>query len=323
MRTGMRSVLIAAALALLAFPASASAYELGYEAPDTTVSRGEPLTFAIRTTAPEGSVTIRVSGSDDVDDTGLLTGPDGTWLDETAKQALDDLQVWSVPHASILRQRPGHYYWQAYVTGAGAQSADELIGPVQELTVALPAADKGRGTLAPRFGKKGNASFYLSSKSFPASVTGKRFQTVIKTAASRWGLKAKRWTSVKAGVRDGYNVAGFSNDVESGVLGVQTDFMKNGRVIERDLALRAGENWAAGPDYPALDEIDLESVLLHELGHMAGNKKHTSRCANSPLDEALGAGEWWRGSRDKWFGDCTSGARASSVRLAHRVVVLD
>ena len=41
--------------------------------------------------------------------------------------------------------------------------------------------------------------------------------------------------------------------------------------------------------------------------------------------EALGAGEWWRGSRDKWFGDCTSGARASSVRktLVHRIVRID
>ena len=28
---------------------------------------------------------------------------------------------------------------------------------------------------------------------------------------------------------------------------------------------------------------------------MAGNKKHRSRCTNSPMIEALGAGEWWRG----------------------------
>src|SRR4051794_7220121 len=145
MRVVMRSVLVASALAVLAFPASASAYSLDYEGPDTTVSRGEALTFAIRTTAPEGSVTIRVSGSEAVDDSGLLTGPDGTWLDETAKQALADLQVWSVPHASILRQRPGHYFWQAYVAGAGGENADELIGPVQELNVALPVADRGRG----------------------------------------------------------------------------------------------------------------------------------------------------------------------------------
>jgi hypothetical protein len=324
MRVVMRPVLIAVSAVLLAFPASASAYSLDYEAPDTSVMKGDPLTFAVRTTAPEGSVTVRVSGSDEVNENGLLTGPDGTWLDEHAKQALSDLQVWSVPSSSVLRQRPGHYYWQAYVTGDAAAAAEEPIGPVQELDVTLPAANKGRGALYSRFGKKGKTSFYLSSKSFPASVSGKRFQTVIRTAASRWGLKTLRWTTVKAGVQDGYNVAGFSNDIPAGTLGVQTDFMKKGKIVEHDLALRAGEDWSAGPEYPGLDQIDLESVLLHELGHMAGNKKHTARCANSPMDEALGAGEWWRGSRDKWFGDCTSGAAASSAgRLVHRLVVVD
>jgi hypothetical protein len=324
MRSVMRSVLVAVSAVLLAFPASAGAYSLDYEAPDTSVSKGDPLTFAVRTTAPEGSVTIRVSGSDEVDGDGLLSGPDGTWLDEHPKQALSDLQVWSVPSASVLRRRPGHYYWQAYVTGDAAEGAEEPIGPVQGLDVTLPAADKGRGSLSPRFGKTGRTSFYLSSKRFPAGVSGKRFQTVIKTAATRWGLKALRWTSVKAGVKDGFNVAGFSSDVPSGTLGVQTDFMKHGRIVESDLALRTGENWNPGPNYPALDEIDLESVLLHELGHMAGNKKHTARCANSPMDDALGAGEWWRGARDKWFGDCTSGATASSAgRLVHRVVSID
>ena len=58
---------------------------------------------------------------------------------------------------------------------------------------------------------------------------------------------------------------------------------------------------------------------------MAGNKKHRSRCTNSPMIEALGAGEWWRGARDKWFGDCSSGARAASVRklFVHRIVRVD
>ena len=108
------------------------------------------------------------------------------------------------------------------------------------------------------------------------------------------------------------------------MLGVQTDYTRRGRIVERDLALRADENWADGPDYPALDQVDLESVMIHELGHMAGNKRHAARCANSPLDEALAAGEWWRGTRDKWFGDCTSGARASAVRaVVHRVVRID
>ena len=59
--------------------------------PTASISRGAPLTFAVRTTAPAGSVVVRVSGYDEVDDTGLLTGPEGTWLDETATPALEGL----------------------------------------------------------------------------------------------------------------------------------------------------------------------------------------------------------------------------------------
>lgn len=327
MRIRMRSVLASVGLALLAFPASASAYELSYEAPSASITRGAPLTFAVRTDAPEGSVVVRVSGNDEVDASGLLTGPEGTWLDEPATQALVDLQVWSVPNASILRQRPGRYYWQAYVTGEGVEGAAQPIGPVSQLTVTQPAADRGRGALYPKFGRKGTATFDISTANLPLAVSANRFKTLARATAKRWGLKPGKPTQVVSGVRDGRSVAGFSADVPSGTLGVQTDYMRNGRVIEQDLALRAGESWGAGPGYPGLDEIDLESVLLHELGHMAGNKKHRSRCANSPLDEALGAGEWWRGTRDKWFGGCSATASAASgltaKQLAHRVVTVD
>ena len=359
MRPSMRSVLASFGLALLALPASASAYELAYEAPSASIARGAPLTFAVRTDAPEGSVIVRVSGNDDVDASGLLTGPEGTWLDEPATQALEDLQVWSVPNASILRQRPGRYFWQAYVTGEGAAAEGaagaggsqgaagaggsqdagaapavgvaQPIGPVQQLTVTLPVADRGGGALYPKFGKKGSRGFQLSSANLPATVSMSRFKTLTRTTAKRWGLKPGKTTTKLAGVQDGRSVAGFSSDVPTGTLAVQTDYMRNGRIVEQDLALRAGENWGAGPGYPGLDEVDLESALLHELGHMAGNKRHRARCVNSPLDEALGAGEWWRGARDKWFGGCSATASAASMtasalsakRLAHRVITVD
>jgi hypothetical protein len=322
MRLLMRRLLVLLGVSVLALPSSASAQSLEYAAPTASISRGAPLTFAVRTDAPAGSVVVRVSGYDETDDAGLLTGPDGTWLDETATPAVDNLQVWTVPAASILRQRPGHYYWQAYLTGEAANAAEEPIGEVQELVVTTPRADRGRGKLHSRFGRRGKGSFYLSSANFPAIVDGKRFQKLARTTASRWGLKAKRWTSVKAGVQDGFNVAGFSTRIPEDTLGVQTDFMRGGVVIERDLELNADQNWTAGPNYPTLDQIDLESVLLHELGHMAGNKRHLSRCTNSPMGKSLGAGEWWRGSRDKWFGQCSTSARASSLKLEHRVVRL-
>src|ERR1044071_8052998 len=97
MGAGMRHVL-ASILVLLAMPAAASAQTplppLEYAAPTASISRGAPLTFAVRTAAPDGTVVVRVSGHDDVDADGLLSGPDGTWLDETATQATADLAVW-------------------------------------------------------------------------------------------------------------------------------------------------------------------------------------------------------------------------------------
>jgi hypothetical protein len=297
---------------------------LDYDGPAARISRGAPLVFAVRTDAPAGSVVIRVSSSDDTDEDGLLAGEDGASVDETATADGEGLQTWTAPASSLLRQRPGHYFWQAYLEGAAADQSEEPVGPVRELVVTQPMASRGRGRLFPKFGHRGGASFYLSSAGFPAGVTGKRFQALARTTAARWGLRALRWTSAVAGRQDGFNVAGFSSAVPNDVLGLETDYTVRGRVIERDLALNADENWSDGPDYPALDEVDLESVLLHELGHVAGNKRHRKRCANSPMIEALGEGEWWRGARDHWFADCSRSARAARTgALEHRVIRLD
>ena len=253
MRPVMRRSLAFILVPLLAVPATAAAQApaplppLDYAAPTASITRGAPLTFAVRTAAPAGSVVVRVSGSDEVDLNGLLTGPDGTWLDETASPTADGLQIWTVPATSVLRQRPGHYFWQAYLAGDAATGAEEPIGPVQELAVTVPMADRGRGKLFPRYGRRGQVSFYLSSEDFPPTLDGARFQAIAKKAASRWGLKALRWTSAEAGKRDGFSVAGFSDSVPRGVLGVQTDYVQRGKVIERDLALRTEENWGIGP----------------------------------------------------------------------------
>jgi hypothetical protein len=66
---------------------------------------------------------------------------------------------------------------------------------------------------------------------------------------------------------------------------------------------------------------DLESVLIHELGHFAGNKEHAAQCTNSPMASGLAAGEWWHGPRNRFSfcGEAGSGrsgriARAASLR---------
>jgi hypothetical protein len=319
----MRYLLAALLLGALVAPAGASAQPaLRYTAPAASIARGAPLTFAVQTAAAPGTVTVRVAGALETDADGLLTGADGTWLDEPARPLASGGLGWTVPRSSVLRQRPGTYYWQAYVPGDPPQ----LVGPVQKLEVTLPAADRGRGRLFPRFGRKGSATFLVSSAELPTAVSRTRFRTLARTAAARWGLRAAGWTRLTAGVRDGYDVAGFSPDVPTGVLGLQTDFTRGGRVVEQDLALNPAEDWAAGPAYPGLSQIDLESVLLHELGHMAGNKRHRTLCTNSPMVVALGAGEWWRGPRDHWFGECSgavAAAASASGLLAHRVVPVD
>ncbi len=323
MPNGMRFLVAALVLGSLLAPAEAWAQPaLRYAAPAASIARGAPLTFAVQTTAPAGTVTVRVAGALETDADGLLTGADGTWLDESAAPLASGVLGWTVPRGSVLRQRPGTYYWQAYVPGDPPQ----LVGPVQKLDVTLPAADRGRGRLFPRFGRKGAATFLLSSANLPTAVSRGRFRSLARTTAARWGLRAAGWTHLTAGVQDGYDVAGFSPNVPAGVLGLQTDFTRGGRVIEQDLALNPAEDWAAGPGYPGLSQIDLESVLLHELGHMAGNKRHRVLCTNSPMVVALGAGEWWRGSRDHWFDQCSGAvAAAASVSglLAHRVVRVD
>src|SRR5262245_49842538 len=217
MPVGMRRALpsVVLVLAALALPAGAEATPavirasaattpaLEYAGPTATISRGDPLTFAVRTAAPAGSVVVRVAGALQTDGDGLLTGADGTWLDEVATPVGTGIQGWTVPRTSVLRQRPGTYYWQAYVEG----DTDTVIGPVQKLEVKLPAADRGRGRLFPRFGRKGANAFRLSSVNLPLTVSRGRFRALATTTASRWGLRAARWTTAVAGVRDGKSVA--------------------------------------------------------------------------------------------------------------------
>jgi hypothetical protein len=299
----MRRVLIPALIASLALPAAAhgeASFE--YAGPAAKIARGAGLTFTVKTSS---AAVIRIAGTPATDADGLLSGPKGTWVDEHPTVTADGTLTWTAPKSFLVRTRPGTYWWQAY-TKDGA-------GPIRRLIVTLPAADRGRGPLYPRYAKRAHASFYLSSANWPAGLDGLRFQSIIRSAAARWGLHALRWTTLKAGRRDGFNVAGFSKKMPSGALGLETDYAKHGKVVEQDLTLRAGAAWNAGPGYPDLDQVDLQSVLLHELGHMAGVKKHQKRCTNSPMIESLGSGEWWRGPKDYFFAGCKATASAASA----------
>jgi hypothetical protein len=279
-------------------------------APAEQVPAHRPIAFSVRTSAPAGSVVIRISGAPDITGSGLLDITRGRGVDlATAPGGEPDVHVAQTPRSFLVSRRPGPYYWQAYLVSAAADGADEPIGDVQTVTVEGPRPSTS--PLYPRFGPRGRAAFYLSSAHFPSSVGGPRFRSVVRAAARRWHLRSRTWTSLAAGRPDGYDVVGFGK-LPGEVLGRETDYTIRGRVVEQDVRFNARAPWNQGPRYPDFDETDLESVVIHELGHMAGIRRHKTRCTNSPMIEALALGEWWRGPHDDWFFGCGGGASAAS-----------
>ena len=94
------------------------------------------------------------------------------------------------------------------------------------------------------------------------------------------------------------------------------------------MAFRADVPWEAGPEHPDLGHVDLETVIIHELGHAAGNARHTAMgCYDTPMVVGLANGEWWRSPQDWSYRRCAAGTRASArmaeVHLDQQVVVAD
>ena len=111
------------------------------------------------------------------------------------------------------------------------------------------------------------------------------------------------------------------------MLGVQTDYIKRGKVVERDLALRAGENWARARTIPRSTRSTSRASLLHELGHMAGNKQHT-RALRELADDRGARRRRVVARRRATSGSATaepSRGAASQLRktLVHRIVAVD
>jgi hypothetical protein len=54
--------------------------------------------------------------------------------------------------------------------------------------------------------------------------------------------------------------------------------------------------WYIGPSYPTGDQVDLETVLLHELGHAAGLDHQLQQCdPSTPMYPSTSNGDFWRG----------------------------
>ncbi len=259
--------------------------------------------------------------------------------------ALDAFVVEWRPSGAAARAlaRPGRYWWQV-VARSSADGAAELRSTPRSLVLAA----RGRvGGAIPRWiGRRGRATFRVGLRDVPREVGVTRFVALAVRTGRRWGLRPVGTTGRVAGRRDGVSTVGFSRVLPPGALGLTTIYRVvryrvtrrcgpggcvvvgpprrlGTRVVERDVALDPSVPWQRGPAHPGAGRYDLETVLLHELGHMAGNRGHARRCANSPMVPALAAGEWWRDPDDFFFRRCgESGARARPAGLRRREVIV-
>lgn len=173
-------------------------------------------------------------------------------------------------------------------------------------------------------GRQGTAGFNVNL-AVPAGLDAARFDALVATTARRWGLSRLGTTTDVPLAVDRRNTVGFSTATGADVLGVQRDSIEvtrsraTGRVLARrivdqDLALNASVPWQQGPEHPGAAQYDLETVLIHELGHMAGNKEHAAGCVNTPMLASAAPGDWWRSPLDwSWAGACAATEPAAAA----------
>jgi hypothetical protein len=180
----------------------------------------------------------------------------------------------------------------------------------------------------------------------PAGVDAARLYELADRSAKRWKMSVVGNAGQEPGVRDGTQVLGFSRATEPKALGVTSvwtrtrfkvkttrtctrvkgkrrcktvrRYVRDGvEVVERDVQLNPFVAWEQGPAYPAANEYDLESTILHELGHFVHPLKdnHVFGCENSPMIDSLSPGEFWRDA-DDWTRIGCSAAPGAKFRRA-------
>lgn len=203
------------------------------------------------------------------------------------------------------------------------------------------------GVLASPAGAASPNSLYVNaSDDRPAGVDAARLYAVADASATRWKMSVLGNASQEPGVRDGTQVLGFSRATNAKALGVTTvwtrtkfkvktsrvctrvkgkrrcrnvrRYVRDGmEVVERDIQLNPFVTWEQGPAHPAANEYDLESTILHEVGHFAHPTKdnHVFGCENSPMIDSISPGEFWRDA-DDWLRYGCAAAPGAKLRVA-------
>jgi hypothetical protein len=222
---------------------------------------------------------------------------------------------------------PGTWFWQA------VSPSNCSTGPARRLVV-RPAA------LAPipaRIGTSNRAHLVIATAGVGEGVSRARLAALVRRSAERWRLRVDAVVRRAPHLGDARSDVGFSSRlVPRGALGV-TYLQRTRRVLarrvcspagcrtvrtalgvavnERDLALRPDVDWQPGPSLPDRRQFDLETVIIHELGHLAGNRRHSPvGCRDTPMVRALDRGEWWRSPLDFHYSECEGDLGGRVVR---------
>jgi len=208
---------------------------------------------------------------------------------------------------------PDTYYWQVSRTGADGSCGASEVRPLV-LTRALPARPELAGLsqqrIPSRIGHSNGAAFVIRTGGIPSSVGRARYLALVRNSGRRWRLHSRGTVPGRPRFGNGRSEVGFSTaQVPRGAIAVTVVGRPRSGGRERDLILRADIPWQEGPDHPTRRQIDLETVLLHEFGHFAGNGFHVPRgCRDTPMVVGLATGEWWRSTTDFSYRACDNTA---------------
>lgn len=298
---------------LLAGPAAAAGEPLVLSGPPdgSQLRAGAAVALRARGVAGDSGLELHVSSSPQPLDACGRIGADvvsAAGLPEAGDPAVFDFPT------GPWYDRAGTYYWQvSRIAPDGSCAATEVRRlTLTAVTAARPELAGLSHELIPRgIGHSNGASYIIRTGDVPPSVGRARFLALVRNSGRRWRLHSHGAFPGRPVFGNGRSEVGFSSgNVPRQALAVTIiDRTRRAGGLERDLILRADVPWQPGPDHPTGGRVDLETVLLHELGHVAGNRRHVPRgCHNTPMVVGLSPGEWWRSTGDFFYRACLARA---------------
>ncbi len=266
------------------------------------VTAGSHVALHARGVAGETGLVLRISRTHGAIDP--CARINGDVADVTGTPAEGDPTLFTFD-AGPWYDEPGTYVWQVHRIAPDGTCAAAAARTIVVLPAPLPRLARAR--IPSRIGSSNHAAYIIRTGAVPAGVPRSRYLTLVRNSGRRWGLRSQGRRPDRIVFGNGRSEVGFSNAlVPFGALGVTiTSPRLRGRGRERDLVLRADMPWQPGPAHPDRTQIDLETVLLHEFGHFAGNRGHVQRtCVDTPMIVGLARGEWWRAPGDFSFRGC-------------------